>query len=253
MPDGTQFPSNAADWTSNSAKERLIVALDLPTVKEAERMVDRLHDVVEAFKIGPLLWVQEDADALMSRLIRADKKVFLDLKMYDIGNTIEGTVRNAAIRGISFMTVHHNRQTVEAAVRGRGDYGLKIFVVTVLTSLDNENLHDMGIERTTQQVIEWNTGRAMDFGCDGVIASPSDDLQKIRAIASAKQKGKILIATPGIRPSGSPIDDHLRFGTPSKAIRAGADYLIVGRPVYEAKDSARAAADIIAEMEAAAA
>jgi orotidine-5'-phosphate decarboxylase len=227
--------------------ERLIVALDVPYERAIE-LVDQLHGVAVAFKVGFQLWTAQGSDALISKIIKEDRRVFLDAKMYDISNTIEQAVRTAGERGFSYVTVHHNEQVVKAAVAGRGDYNLKIFVVTLLTSLDNENLKDMGINKTKNELIEWNTKRALDFGCDGVIASAADDLRGIREIA--KERGKdLLIATPGIRRVGASAHEHRRFSEPAQAIRAGADYLIVGRPIYDADDPKAAAKEIIEEMD----
>jgi orotidine-5'-phosphate decarboxylase len=167
--------------------------------------------------------------------------------MYDIDNTVELAVKTAARRGFSFVTVHHNETVVRAAVKGRGDYNMKIFTVTVLTSLDDENLKDMGYTNTVKEIIGWRAARALDFGCDGIIAAPSDDLAGIKAMT--RERGKdLIIATPGIRPAGSSIDDHQRSGTPSTAIKAGADYLIVGRPIYTSINPSQAALNIIQEM-----
>ncbi|WP_428492837.1 orotidine-5'-phosphate decarboxylase [Rhodopila sp.] len=246
MPDGAG--SIGASVTPKVVSDRLIVALDVQSIQQASELVDRLDGVASVFKVGFGLWTADGFDGLVGKIIRQDKKVFLDAKMYDIPNTIENAVRTAAQRGVSFVTVHHNESVVKAAALGRGDYNLKIFTVTVLTSLDNENLRDMGFDATTEQVISHRAERALDFGCDGVIASASDNLRAIKDMAL--RKGKVfIVATPGIRPIGASIDDHRRSGTPTDAICSGADYLIVGRPIYGAPDPARSAAKIIAEME----
>jgi orotidine-5'-phosphate decarboxylase len=247
LDGGLSDPKAMADRIS----DRLIVALDVPAIDQANELVAALRNSVTAFKIGFHLWIAKGADDLIQGLIDNGKRVFIDAKMYDIENTVELAVRTAADRKIKFITVHHNEKVVKAAVKGRGDKDIKIFVVTLLTMFDNQNLRDMGIRKTVKDVIAWNTERALDFGCDGVIASPRDDIAGIKAIA--KNKGKsLLVATPGVRPSGTATDDHRRFGTPSDAIRNGADYLIVGRPIYRAPDPAKAACAIIAEMEEAA-
>jgi len=229
--------------------ERLIVALDLPEIDQARSLIRKLHHVVHAFKIGFHLWIAEGADDLISDLLKEGKKVFIDAKMYDIENTVEWAVRAAAKRRISFVTVHYNEKVVRAAVKGKGDSDIKIFVVPLLTMLDEENLRAMGVvDRTAGQYIISNTEKALDAGCDGVIVSPTDDIQSLKDLA--KRKGKqLLVATPGVRPEGVQTNDHRRFGTPSTAIRNGADYLIVGRPIYEKDDPAQAARDIIREME----
>jgi orotidine-5'-phosphate decarboxylase len=225
--------------------------LDVPTIDHANELVAVLRDTVSVFKVGFHLWIAAGADSLIQGLIDKGKGVFIDAKMYDIENTVELAVRTAARRKIRFITIHYNEKVVKAAVRGRGDNEIKIFVVPLLTMFDNQNLRDMGIRRTTKDVIAWNTERAFDFGCDGVIASPRDDIAGIKSIAKGKGK-TLLVATPGVRPAGTATDDHRRFGTPADAIRNGADYLIVGRPIYSAPDPAKAAHAIIAEMQEAA-
>ena len=223
---------------TRSAADRLIVALDVATIDVAKRLVSELKDLVFAFKVGFNLWMQKDSDDLFAMILDNKKKVFIDAKLYDIENTIEQAVRAAAARNFSFITVHHNEKVVRAAVKGRGASDLKIFVVTVLTMLDNENFKDMGIEKTVDDFVEWNTRRALQFGCDGVIAAATDNLKMIKDLAKSENK-EFLIATPGIRPSGA------------QAIEAGADYLIVGRPIYGADYPAEAAKKIIDEIETA--
>jgi orotidine-5'-phosphate decarboxylase len=250
MPDRSRS-REAQGATEHGAADRLIVALDVPTIHKANELVASLHDVAFAYKIGFHLWMAQGADALIQRLIDDGKKVFIDAKMYDIENTVELAVRTAAQRCISFVTVHHNEKVVRAAVRGRGDSNIKILVVPLLTIFDEENLRSMGIARPVAEVMAANTERALESGCDGVIASPTDDIQRVKDIAKSKGKD-LLVATPGVRPSGFQSNDHRRFGTPTDAIRNGADYLIVGRPIYEQPDPVKAASDIIAEIEAAA-
>jgi orotidine-5'-phosphate decarboxylase len=230
--------------------DRLIVALDVPTIDAARDLVASLRDVVFAFKIGFHLWLAEGADDLIQGLLREGRQVFIDAKMYDIENTVKLAASTAAQRGISFITVHHNEKVVRAAVEGRAASSLKIFVVPLLTMFDEQNLRDMGINRTVEEVMIRNTERALDFGCDGVIASPSDNIQRIKEMAKGKGK-QLLVATPGVRPPGAETNDHRRFGTPADAIRNGADYLIVGRPIYGEPDPVKAARDIISQMETA--
>lgn len=239
-----------ADGVLHGVDDRLIVALDVPTIDKAKELVASLRDVVSAFKIGFHLWIANGADNLIQGLIDGGKNVFIDAKLYDIENTVELAVRTAADRKIKFITVHHNEKVVKAAVRGRGDRDIKIFVVPLLTMFDIQNLRDMGIRKTVGEVIARNAERALEFGCDGVIASPRDDIPGIKMIAKGKGK-TLLVATPGVRPSGSSTDDHRRFGTPADAIRNGADYLIVGRPIYRSTNPLKAARSIISEMEAA--
>jgi orotidine-5'-phosphate decarboxylase len=251
MPAGSPFPeSRVSEHGSLSAADRLIVALDVPTIAEARTLVSELDGIASAFKIGFHLWTAHGADDLIQLILDRGNKVFLDAKMYDIENTVELAVRTAADRKISFITVHHNEKVVRAAVRGRGNSPLKILAVTLLTMFDNENVRDMGIEKTTDDIIEWNTRRAFEFGCDGVIAAPTDNLARIQKVALAQGKD-FIIATPGIRPAGSGTDDHRRSGTPGQAIEAGADYLIVGRPIYKADNPAKAARSVVREIEVA--
>lgn len=251
MPDGSRFRTQRAP-SGHGIADRLIVALDVPEIERAEELVRTLDGVAFAFKIGFHLWIAEGADKLIQSLITKDKKVFIDAKMYDIENTIEWAVKAAVKRRISFITVHHNEKVVRAAVKGRGDSNIKIFVVPLLTMLDEENLQDMGINRTVQEVIARNTERALDLGCNGVIASPNDQIQSLKELAKGKGK-ELLVATPGVRPPGMSVNDHRRFGTPAEAIRNGADYLIVGRPIYDEPDPAQAAMEIINQMAEAAA
>ena len=252
MPDGSRVREILdADGDLRDVADRLIVALDVPTIHKATELVASLRNVVSSFKIGFHLWIANGADNLIQGLIDDGKNVFIDAKMYDIENTVELAVRTAASRKIKFITVHHNEKVVKAAVKGKGDLDIKIFVVPLLTMFDNQNLRDMGIRKTAKDVIARNTERALDFGCDGVIASPRDDIPGIKMIAKAKGK-TLLVATPGVRPSGSSMDDHRRFGTPADAIRNGADYLIVGRPIYRSSNPLKAAQSIISEMEVAA-
>lgn len=248
MPDGTHGID--ASVIHREATARLIVALDMPTIEEAQTLVRDLTGVVFAFKVGFHLLVDQNYNGLVQAILDSNSKIFLDLKMYDIPHTIESAVRNAAARGISFITVHHNKQVVEAAARGRGNSSLKIFVVPLLTTFDLENLIDLETGkpvRSAASIIEWNTRRALQYGANGVIAAPTDDLQRLREIAREEQK-EFWIATPGVRPEGVSMDDHLRSGSPSAAIKAGADYLIVGRPIYNDPKPRESAARIIAEI-----
>ncbi len=230
-----------------SAEERLIVALDVSTITEAERLVENLDGIVSFFKIG--LWLQfaSGVDGLIESITAAGKRVFLDSKMFDIGETVREGVKRAADRGVSFVTVHGNGDIIKAAVEGRGESDLKIFSISVLTSLDDDDLRDLGYLCSVEELLEFRVKKSIEYGCDGVIAAPKDTAE-IRKLAGADS---LLIATPGIRPEGSEFHDHKRSGTPTKAISSGADYLVVGRPIINEADPAIAARDIIAEMQAA--
>jgi orotidine-5'-phosphate decarboxylase len=230
-------------------EDRLIVALDVPAVSEARALIDKLEEVVSFFKVG--LWLQFAAgfDGLLDYLIAKNKNIFLDAKMFDIGETVKQGVARAAERGITFVTVHGDGEIMEAAVEGKGNSRLKIFAITVLTSVDQDGLRELGYLCSVEDLIRLRVKRAIECGCDGIIASPDDNPNRIRELAGGP---RLLIATPGVRLAGSSADDHKRPGTPAQAIAAGADYLVVGRPIVRSDDPARAAAAIIENMRSAA-
>ncbi len=240
MPEPRTLPSNMAD--------RLIVALDVPTIAGAREMVARLDGTVSFFKIGLWLAFAEGVDGLLRELISSGKKVFLDAKMYDIGRTVEEGVARAADRGVTILTVHGDARIMEAAVKGKGTSPLNIFAISVLTSLDDAGLKEMGYALTARELIHLRAKQAVQFGCDGMIASAADDPNELRRIAGSD---RLLIGTPGIRGADEKSDDHARLATPRAAIERGSDYLVVGRPIIAAPDPAARARAIIAEMEAA--
>jgi orotidine-5'-phosphate decarboxylase len=226
-------------------EDRLIVALDVPTIAEARALIDKLDGVVSFFKVG--LWLQFAAgfDGLLEYLLNKDKQVFLDAKMFDIGETVKQGVARAAERGVTFVTVHGDGEIMKAAVEGRGGTPLKIFAISVLTSVDQDGLRELGYLCSLEELIALRVRRAAECGCDGVIAAPHDNPNRMRERSGAPQ---LLIATPGVRFAGASSDDHKRPGTPSQAIAAGADYLVVGRPILRSDDPARAAAALIENM-----
>lgn len=227
------------------ARDRLIVALDVPGVGEAEAMVTRLGDSVSFYKVG-LQLVFAGGLPFAERLGRAGKQVFLDVKLLDIDNTIDGAVRNIARMGMRFVTIHAYPKAMRAAVAARGASSLKLLGVTVLTSMDDADLADAGYAGGVRDLVARRAADARDAGMDGVVASP------LEAAAVRKIVGPgIAIVTPGIRPSGEAAGDQKRVMTPADAIRAGADYLVVGRPINAAADPRRAAAAIVAEIAAA--
>jgi orotidine-5'-phosphate decarboxylase len=226
--------------------QRLILALDVPTVEEARRIVRALDGVVSFFKIGMWLLFKKETDALIDELVASGKRVFLDYKMYDIGETVKRGVEAAAGRGISFVTVHGDDEIMHAAVAGKGESDLKIFAITVLTSMNDAALADMGYRLNVQDLIALRVRKAIACGCDGIIASASDDPDAIRRLAAAP---RLLIATPGVRPLGTAMNDHARATDPATAISKGADYLVVGRPILMAPDRVMAARHCIADME----
>jgi orotidine-5'-phosphate decarboxylase len=226
-------------------EDRLIVALDVPSIGQARALIDQLDGLVSFFKIG--LWLQFAAgfDGLIDDLVRQDKKIFLDTKMFDIGETVKQGVARAAERGVTFVTVHGDVEMMQAAVQGKGNSQLKILAITVLTSLDQEGLRDLGYECSHEDLIRRRVQGAIACGCDGIIAAPRDDLGRIRQLEGAD---RLLIATPGVRLADAASDDHKRPGTPAQAIAAGADYLVVGRPIIRSADPVVAARQIIDDM-----
>jgi len=224
--------------------DRLIVALDLPDADRARGLVARLGDSVSFYKVGLGLLAGGGLD--LARELKAQgSRVFLDLKLFDIGATVEAAVRGIDGLGIDFLTVHGDPQVVAAAARGRGDAPLRILAVTILTSLDRADLDGMLIAPgdLADLTVE-RARRALGAGADGVIASPRE-AAAIRALPGAQGR---LIVTPGVRPTGSAADDQKRTATPAEAIRAGADHIVVGRPVTAAPDPADAVRAIIAGL-----
>src|SRR4030081_272292 len=219
-------------------RDRLIVALDLPDVAAAEAMIARLGDSVTFYKIGYQLAY---AGGLPPgrRFADSGKKVFVDLKLHDIGNTVARGVENVAKLGATFLTVHAYPQTMKAAVEGRAGSGLKILAVTVLTSYDDGDLHAAGYRLGVSDLVEARAQQAQVLGVDGLVCAP-DEAAALRKIIGHQMN----LVTPGIRPAGAATGDQKRIMTPGRAISAGADYLVVGRPVTEAADP-RAAADAI--------
>lgn len=235
-----------------NAHDRLIVALDLAGVDEARDMVKQLEGVVDFFKVGLTLQLASGTQDLIEDLIESGKKVFLDYKYYDIAETLRKTVSRAAKLGVSFLTVHGPSVLIRAAVEGRGDSPLKLFTVTVLTNLDKNDMAEMGYPaHSVEDVVLFRAKKAIEAGCDGVIASGQEALA-IKAL-SRKLSKSLLVITPGIRPDGHREDDQKRRVTPAEAIAAGADYLVIGRPITEppAGNSRQAAERIIAEMQGA--
>ena len=227
-------------------RERLIVALDLSTVEAAEAMVARLGDVVSFYKIGYQLAFAGGL-GLAQELAKTGKQVFLDLKLHDIGNTVAKGVESVARLGATFLTVHAYPQTMHAAVEARGDSGLRILAVTVLTSYDDADLAAAGYDFTVPELVAERAAQARDIGVDGLVCS-AEEAARLRGIASS---GMVLV-TPGIRPADTEKGDQKRVMTPAAAIAAGADYLVVGRPIIAASDPKAAAETIVAEIAAAA-
>ena len=230
---------------SLAPRDRLIVALDVSTLSETERIIDRLGDAVSFYKIGYQL-VLEGGLPLASALVAAGKRVFLDLKLHDIGNTVARGVDGAARLGATFLTVHAYPQTMRAAVEARGAT-LKILAVTVLTSYNDADLAEAGYGVGVAQLAADRATRAKTIGVDGLVCSPQE-AAALRAIVG----DDLILVTPGIRPAGAARGDQKRIATPAAAIAAGADFLVVGRPIVEAQDPRAAAEAIIEEIAAAA-
>jgi orotidine-5'-phosphate decarboxylase len=225
------------------ARERLIVALDLPTVTAAEAMVLRLGPSVSFYKIGYQLAFAGGLP-FAAGLIAAGKQVFLDLKLHDIGNTVTKGVESVAQIGATFLTVHAYPQTMKAAMEGKRGSKLKILGVTVLTSYDDADLFGAGYKLGVSALVVQRAGQARELGVDGLVCS-AEEVAKLRAIVGPE----LSLVTPGIRPAGAKRDDQKRVMTPTKAIAAGADYLVVGRPIVEADDPKAVADAIVAEIE----
>ena len=223
-------------------RDRLIVALDLPNIASAEAMIAGLGDSVRFYKIGYQL-AYACGLSLVPALIKAGKKVFIDLKLHDIPNTVARGVESIAGLGASFLTVHAYPQTMQAAIEGRAGSDLKILAVTVLTSYDDDDLRAAGYRLGVSELVEARARQAQRLGIDGLVCSP-EEAKALRAYAGAR----MMLVTPCIRPAGSASGDQKRIMTPASAIAAGADYLVVGRPVTGAADPKAAADAIQAEI-----
>ena len=225
----------------STARDRMIVALDLPDVDAARAMIATLGDSASFYKIGYQL-AYAGGLPLVGELAAAGKKVFVDLKLHDIGNTVASGVVSLSKLGATFLTVHAYPQTMQAAVEARAN-GTKILAVTVLTSYDDDNLAAAGFRLAVADLVVHRAEQARDIGVDGLVCSPLEARQ-LRDIVGPD----ISLVTPGVRPAGSAADDQKRIMTPARAIAAGSDYLVVGRPVIGAPDPKAAADAIVAEI-----
>ena len=224
-----------------AARDRLSVALDMSSVEAAEALIAKLGDSVSFYKIGYQL-AYAGGLPLVVKLADRGKKVFIDLKLHDIGNTVASGVRSVAEMGATFLTVHAYPQTMQAAVEARGDH-LKILAVTVLTSYDDDDLHAAGYRLDVSDLVEARALQAEALGVDGIVCS-AEEAEAVRGIVGAQMS----LVTPGIRPAGASVGDQKRIMTPTRAINAGSDYLVVGRPIVEASDPKAAADAIVAEI-----
>ncbi len=225
-------------------RQRLIVALDFPDVAAARRCIDALGDDAGFYKIGLELLFNGGSE-LARELADQGGSVFFDAKLLDIGNTVERAVANIARLGARFLTVHGtDGKTMRAAVAGRGTSDLKLLAVTVMTNLDKEDLKEQGIDLSPSALVLARSRMALDCGMDGIVASAHE-----AALLRQELGSDFIIVTPGIRPSGSPVGDQSRIMTPEAAIAAGADYLVVGRPITQAGDPKLAARAIVDDIE----
>lgn len=228
---------------SSKADPRLIVPLDLPSVDEARAMVEALGQAVSFYKVGLELFAGGEGMTLARELKAAGKQVFLDWKLHDIGTTVQRSAAVLAQSGCDFLTVHGEPQVMASAVRGRGSSGLKILAVTVLTSLSDEDLTEMGYQESARALVERRIHQAIAAGCDGVVASPHE-----AALARALGGKDFLVVTPGVRPDWAAKNDQARAATPLDALKAGASHIVCGRPITAANDPNAAARRVAGEM-----
>jgi orotidine-5'-phosphate decarboxylase len=223
-------------------RDRLIVALDLPSLTDAEAMVARLGDSASFYKIGMEL-TYAGGLSLAERLVADGKKVFIDLKLHDIPNTVERAARQIAKLGASFLTVHAYPQSMKAALAGVAGSELKLLAVTVMTSYDDADLAEAGFAFGVRDLVTRRALQAKEAGIHGLVMSP-EEAEAIRKVVGES----MTLVTPGIRPAGEALRDQKRIMTPALAIAGGADHLVVGRPVTEAKDPAAVAEQIVADI-----
>jgi orotidine-5'-phosphate decarboxylase len=225
-----------------NARDRLIVALDLPSVGDAERMVAKLGDTVSFYKIGYEL-AFSGGIAFAGELAQTGKQIFLDLKLHDIANTVERATDRAAALGAAFLTVHAFPQTMRAAAAGRGKSRLKILAVTVLTSWDDADVAEAGYSLSLRDLVVKRAEQARAAGIDGLVSSAAE-----AADLRARMGKSLLLVTPGIRPAGGAAQDQKRVVTPAAAVKAGVDHMVVGRPITAAADPKAAAQAIVDEI-----
>ncbi len=220
------------------ARERLIFAMDVPDADAARRLADTLGDSVSFYKLGLELFMSGGAFELLDWMVGRGKRVFVDLKFFDVPATVAAAVRNLRNRGVTFTTVHGNQAIMEAAVEAAGDVG--ILAVTVLTSLDRGDLDDLGFQCDVEQLVLSRARRALAAGCAGVVSSGLE-----AKLLRAGVDERLIVVTPGIRPvENRPADDQKRVMSVADAFAGGADYIVVGRPIRDAADP-RAAAEAI--------
>ena len=241
MSAAMSLPTNSVP--AGDIRDRLIIGLDVGSVDEARSIVTRIGDAGTFYKIGYQL-AYAGGFEFARELIGQGKKVFLDLKLHDIGNTVEEGVRSVARLGATFLTVHAYPQTMRAAVAGKAGSDLKILAVTVLTSYDDNDLVEAGYAPVpAAELVARRAEQARDTGIDGIVCAATE-AQRVRGIVGRNR----LIVTPGIRPTGAEAGDQKRVVTPAEGIRLGANHLVVGRPIVKAADPRAAAEAIVREI-----
>jgi orotidine-5'-phosphate decarboxylase len=241
MSAAMSLPTNSVP--AGDIRDRLIIGLDVPSVEEARALVERIGDAGTFYKIGYQL-AYAGGFEFARELIGQGKKVFLDLKLHDIGNTVEEGVRSVARLGATFLTVHAYPQTMRAAVAGKAGSDLKILAVTVLTSYDDNDLVEAGYAPVpAAELVARRAEQARDSGIDGIVCAATE-AQRVRDIVGRNR----LIVTPGIRPAGAEAGDQKRIVTPAEGIRLGANHLVVARPVVKAADPRAAAEAIVRDI-----
>lgn len=254
MPRGSAALMSVENPLEVAAKDRLIVALDFSDMDEALKLVDRLDGTVSFFKVGYELFLSAGWPVI-EKLHDKGLEIFLDLKMDDVEATIESSVRSIADKKLAhFLTVHGNRATAKAARRGKTGSDLKILQITLLTSLDGTDLHDLMLVgvgdrykfESESDYVKWRAGQSLENGCDGLIASG----QNAKMLRDTFPDKEFVLVCPGIRPKEDASDDHKRPCTPRDAIRDGADYIVVGRPIRNADDPKAKVERIIEEIQA---
>ncbi|MFZ0590371.1 MAG: orotidine-5'-phosphate decarboxylase [Bryobacteraceae bacterium] len=220
----------------------IIIALDVETPDAARRLIEEIGDGADFYKVGMELYAVGGM-AFVEELVSRGKRVFLDLKLYDIGETVKRATRQIVKAGVTFLTVHGSKALMRAAVEGRGDAATQLLAVTVLTSFDQQDLADLGYTTPLSEVVALLVNKAVASGVDGVVCS-AVELANVRRIAGSKLK----LVTPGVRSAGAPVGDQKRVATPAEAIRNGADYLVIGRQVTRASDPRAACEQIVQEI-----
>ena len=221
----------------------MIIALDVSSATEALQLVEKIGPAADFYKVGMEMYAAAGMD-FVSQLTSFGKKVFLDLKLYDIGETVKRATRQICKTGVvTFLTVHGSRTVMEAAVEGRGEGSTQLLAVTVLTSFDQEDLADLGYPAPIEDLVELRVKKAVESGMDGVVCSPLE-------VARVRKMGgpKLQLVTPGVRSAGVSAGDQKRIATPSEAIRNGANYLVIGRQVTRAADPQKACRQLLAEI-----